>query len=157
MNCLLFLYKLFVGNRFHTKKRKKDVEWDWWCIVCTSALCSTFVFVICSIIKLLPFFEGEYHEKRQSIILWYENVIRKVNKLSFDTFLKTIGAEMNAPDRSKRWPYFFICTRALRARKETGLRPVGRYMGASRPIVNRPAAGGQVHGRFAPEFWIFFQ
>merc|ERR1712102_158002 len=42
-------------------------------------------------------------------------------------------------------------TRALRARKETSLRPVGRYTGASRPKGNRPAAGGQVHGRFAPE------
>merc|ERR1711952_128431 len=46
-----------------------------------------------------------------------------------------------------RW----ACTRALRARKETGLWPVGRYTGASRPKGNRPAAGGQVHGRFAPE------
>merc|ERR1712102_189163 len=59
-------------------------------------------------------------------------------------------------------------TRALRALKETGLRPVsrytgasrpkgnrpaagGRYTGTSRPKGNRPAAGGQVHGRFAPE------
>merc|ERR1711923_217164 len=40
-------------------------------------------------------------------------------------------------------------TRALRARKETDLRPVSRYTGASRPKGNRPAAGGQVHGRFA--------
>ena len=46
-----------------------------------------------------------------------------------------------------RW----ACTRALRARKKTGLRPVSRYTGASRPKGNRPAAGGQVHGRFAPE------
>ena len=36
-------------------------------------------------------------KNRQSIILWYENVIRKVNKLSFSTSLKTFGAEMNAP------------------------------------------------------------
>ena len=42
-------------------------------------------------------------KNRQSIILWYENVIRKINKLSFDTFLKTINAEMNAPDP------IFIC------------------------------------------------
>ena len=35
-------------------------------------------------------------KNRQSIILWYENVIRKVNKLSFDTFLKTICAEIKA-------------------------------------------------------------
>ena len=28
--------------------------------------------------------------------------------LSFDTFLKTIGAEMNAPGRSNRRPYFFL-------------------------------------------------
>ena len=41
-------------------------------------------------------------KNRQSIILWYENVIRKVNKLSLDTFLKTIGAEMNALRRSNR-------------------------------------------------------
>ena len=32
-----------------------------------------------------------------------------------------------------------------------GLRPVGRYTGASRPKRNRPAAGRQVNGRFAPE------
>jgi len=38
---------------------------------------------------------------RQSIILRYENAVTKVNKLSYDAFLKTIGAEMNAPDRSK--------------------------------------------------------
>ena len=44
-------------------------------------------------------------KNRQKIILRYENVIRKVNKLSFDTFLKTIGAEMNAPGLSKRRPY----------------------------------------------------
>ena len=43
---------------------------------------------------------------RQSIILQYENVVTKVNKLSCDTFLKTIGAEMNGPDHSKRRPYF---------------------------------------------------
>merc|ERR1712102_229483 len=42
-------------------------------------------------------------------------------------------------------------TRAFCARKETGLRPVGMYTGASRPKGNRPAAGGQVRGRFAPE------
>ena len=47
-------------------------------------------------------------KNRQSIILWYENVMRKVNKQSFDTFLKTIGAEMNARGRSKRRPYFFV-------------------------------------------------
>ena len=41
-------------------------------------------------------------------------------------------------------------TLALRARKGTGLWPVGRYTGASRPKGNRLAAGGQVHGRFAP-------
>merc|ERR1712102_268976 len=62
--------------------------------------------------------------------------------------------------------------------RKTGLRPVGRYTGASRSkgkpacgrwagtralrarklnrptaggLVHRPAAGGQVHGRFAPE------
>ena len=29
-------------------------------------------------------------------MLWYEHVIRTLNKLSFDTFLKTIGALMNA-------------------------------------------------------------
>ena len=46
-----------------------------------------------------------------------------------------------------RW----ACTRALRARKETGLRPVGMYMGASRPKDNRLAAGGHVHVRFALE------
>merc|ERR1711923_264991 len=45
-----------------------------------------------------------------------------------------------APERKPahgRW----AGTRALRARKETGLRPVGRYTGASRPKRNRPAAG----------------
>ena len=47
-------------------------------------------------------------KNRQNIILWYKNVIRKVHKLSFDTFLKTIGAEMNAPGLSKRRPYFFV-------------------------------------------------
>ena len=37
--------------------------------------------------------------------LWYETIITKVSKLSYDTFLKTIGAEMNAPDiRPFRFP-----------------------------------------------------
>ena len=41
-----------------------------------------------------------------------------------------------------------VCTRALSAREETGLRPVDR---STRPKGNRPAAGGQVHRRFASE------
>ena len=49
-------------------------------------------------------------KNKQSIdlILWYENGIRKVNKLSFDTFLKTIVAEMNAPGRSNRRPNIYL-------------------------------------------------
>ena len=45
---------------------------------------------------------------RQSIILQYENVVTKVNKLSYDTFLQTIGAEMNAPGPSDSRPNIFI-------------------------------------------------
>jgi len=46
-------------------------------------------------------------KNRQSIILWYENVIRTVNKLSFDTFLKTVGAEMSAPGQSNCRPNIY--------------------------------------------------
>ena len=49
-------------------------------------------------------------KNRQSI----ENVVRKVNKLSYDTFLlKTNGAEMNAPGRSNSRPNVFFCIRYL--------------------------------------------
>ena len=41
-------------------------------------------------------------------------------------------------------------TRALRARKETGLRLLGMYTGASRPRGNRPAVGEHLNWRFAP-------
>ena len=34
------------------------------------------------------------------MILRYENSVTKVSKLSYDSFLKTIDAEMNAPGRS---------------------------------------------------------
>ena len=47
-------------------------------------------------------------KNRKSIILCYKNGIRKVNKLSFDTFVKTIGAEMNAPGRSNRRPNIYL-------------------------------------------------
>ena len=42
-------------------------------------------------------------------------------------------------------------TRALRARKKTGLRPMGMYTGPLRLKGNRPAPGGQVHGASRPK------
>ena len=70
----------------------------------TEAVCISRFFVLCShlsyahLIKWLSSFRGKFMKNRQSIILCYKNGIRKVNKLSFDNFLKTISAEMNAPD-----------------------------------------------------------
>ena len=93
--------------RFHTKKRKRcrirmGRKYTFSLFVLRSYLWST------QLIKLWPFFRGKFMKNRQNIILWYKNVIRKVHKLSFDTFLKTIGAEMNAPGLSKSRPYLFL-------------------------------------------------
>ena len=41
------------------------------------------------------FLNGKLTTNIQSIILQYENIVTKVNKLSYYTFLKTIGEEMN--------------------------------------------------------------
>ena len=41
---------------------------------------------------------------RQSIILRYENVVTKVNKLSYDAFIMTSAAEINAPVPSNSQP-----------------------------------------------------
>ena len=49
---------------------------------------------------VLFFFLQRKFMTRQNIILWYENIVTKVNELSYDTFLKTIGAEMNGPGPS---------------------------------------------------------
>ena len=79
-----------------TKKKKKKED------VGRAGEVSIFAFVICSILlDCLFLLKGEFMTNRQSIILRYENVVTKVNKLSYDTFLKTIGAEMNAPGRSE--------------------------------------------------------
>ena len=67
-----------------------------------------------------------------------------------ETGLRPVGRYTGASGKKPaygRW----ACIWALRARKETGQQPVGMFTGASRLERNRPAAGRQVHGRFAPE------
>ena len=44
----------------------------------------------------------------QRLVLRYENIVTKVNKLSYERFLKTIGAEMNTPGQSNSRRNIFI-------------------------------------------------